>query len=123
MVPIKNNLARDSSGMAYRIADSGAGPYIEWEADAINITADELLNGTADDGDGSRANDAKQWLTDLLLSGPVTVKEIQAGAKAAGLSWRTVERAKAAMGAIASHDGGAGGAGKWVWKLAQGKLT
>lgn len=37
-------------------------------------------------------------LAGLLAGGPVPVREVRAAAEEAGIGWRTVERAKAALG-------------------------
>lgn len=38
-------------------------------------------------------------------------------AQAAGLSWRTVERAKSKLGIVADRQGGFGAGGDWHWRL------
>jgi hypothetical protein len=55
----------------------------------------------------------------VLSGGPAAVKGIRAQANEAGLSWRTVERAKAALGVRAAREGEPGkrGGGAWVWAL------
>lgn len=54
------------------------------------------------------------WLARILGAGPVKVIEIQAAAKSAGMSMRTVERAKKRLGVKAAKlDMRAG----WVWSL------
>jgi hypothetical protein len=63
--------------------------------------------------DQSERREAKEWLKDLLADGPVAVKRIQGEAKAAGLSWMTVRRAKEALSAVASKSAYQGG---WVWR-------
>jgi len=57
---------------------------------------------------------AKEWLQDILDDGAVPVKEIyQEGAKAyVGLSERTIDRAKAALGIVAKKQGKV-----WFWEL------
>lgn len=57
---------------------------------------------------------AKAWLEDLLANGPVVAKEIQQAAKAAGMAWITVRRAKDALSVVASKGGYQGA---WQWRI------
>ena len=66
-------------------------------------------------GDGQAASQklgAIKFLDDTLAGGKVKVKEIQDAAKAHGLSWPTVERAKREIGTIVAERDGAG----WCWR-------
>jgi putative DNA primase/helicase len=69
-------------------------------------------------GDGRKADapqlaEAKQFLHNVLATGPTPVEDIQKEAKGAGLSWDTVKRAKARLGLKSAKEGMTGG---WVWK-------
>lgn len=57
---------------------------------------------------------AVQFLRGLLADGALPVLQIRAAAGQAGFGWRTIQRAKAALGAIAIKDG----QGAWSWKAA-----
>jgi hypothetical protein len=57
---------------------------------------------------------ADAWLTSLLSAGPVKVREIATAAQAAGMSMRTVERAKQRLGIKADRSGRG-----WCWSLPQ----
>ncbi len=59
---------------------------------------------------------AKGFLTDELAAGSLAVDEIQAAAKAAGISWSSVLRAKSTM-LIMSEKVGSG----WTWTLLTAK--
>lgn len=121
MLPIKNNLGADALGVAYQIDEMlvegiGGVPYITWCRDTILISADEALATSA--RTESTVADAAQFLADLLANGPVPVKDLKAEATAAGITWRTIERAKAEMGLIAARQGTQGrGGGFWVWRI------
>ena len=67
----------------------------------------------------------QDFLRDMLADGPEAVADIRAQANEAGLSWRTVERAKATLGVRAAREGEAGkrGGGAWVWALANVKTA
>ena len=57
---------------------------------------------------------AAEWLSGMLINGPVTAKELKFEAAAAGMSWRTVERAKAQLGVRSRKREFQG---EWVWEL------
>jgi hypothetical protein len=121
-LPVKNNLGADLPGLAYRIvpyeiANGIATSRVEWDTESVTITADGAL-GTRSDHDELRIerDAAAEWLRELLSTGPVAAREVQAEAKSAGHSWATVRRAKDVIGVQVKRDGfGQGGA--WRWSL------
>ena len=122
LLPVKNNLGNDDSGLAYELktAENGAG-FVAWEPGSIKIDVDEAL-GRPEDSDTSALDDAVQWLESELFQGPVQVKELQTHAKQNGHSWRTVERAKKKLGVMAKKE--LGPSRRWRWHLpsqAQGR--
>jgi putative DNA primase/helicase len=126
LLPIKNNLGADTSGVSYRIDEItmdgvGAVPYVVWSREPVMVSADEALapSGPSE----STVVDAAEFLTELLQGGPVPVKEVKNEATAAGITWRTIERAKAEIGVIAERQGTQGrGGGFWVWRNKAAKL-
>jgi hypothetical protein len=114
VLPVKNNLGNDHTGLAYRIATAENGaPVITWEPNPVEISADEALDTISQD-DHSEREEAAEWLRDTLTDGPVLTSEIQKLAKQVGHAWRTVRRAKDRIGAQAVKQGFSG---KWVWEL------
>ncbi len=120
LLPIKNNIAPDTGGLAYRIEPLGVdvGPVVAWESDPVNVSADEALAGGRDDG-GRRTerDDAADWLRDLLAHGPRPARSAEQDARDAGYSIATVRRAKAALGVVSrkpTFDG------PWEWTLPEG---
>ena len=79
-------------------------------------TAEDLLDRPSGE-ERTERDDAVEFLEAELADGPQPVKQIRAAAGAAGISWRTVERAKAAVGVSAQRVGGAGADGRWEWSL------
>jgi len=127
ILPMKNNLGNDRTGLAYRLDDSFSAngqPVVKWEADAVEISADEALrpdNGR-DEGDTSALDEARNWLRNALAGGPCPAKDVLAEARADGIAKRTLDRAKKDLGVVASKEGfGAG----WTWRLpdAEGPLA
>lgn len=121
LLPVKNNLGVDVAGVSYRIAEAavdglGGIPYVIWDRDPVKVSADEALAPAM--GSESTVADASEFLQEMLRDGPVPVKEIKAEATAAGITWRTIERAKADMEIVAERQGTQGrGGGFWVWRF------
>jgi putative DNA primase/helicase len=55
-------------------------------------------------------------LNTILADGPKSVSELKKAAEAHSLPWRTIERAKKALG-IEAHRSGFGPGGGWSWQL------
>ena len=92
------NLAPPAPTLAYRIEDRGEGPRVEWLEAPLPITAEEAL---AADQAACQAGvaaperrEAERWLTDVLSSGPVPAKEVEAAARDAAIARKTLRRAR-----------------------------
>lgn len=116
----KSNIGPDGGGFAYELHQGPLDGYpgvnasrVEW-GDAIEGSARTILADAESDagGDRSALEEAKDWLAGELAMGGRAVKEIMAESRAAGISSRTIERAKAALNVKAVK-----AAGGWVWKL------
>ncbi len=112
MLPVKNNLGNDHSGMAYQVetADNGA-PVVMWEPDTVEIDINEALSNESNDEQWARS-EVEDWLTDLLGGKPIPANDVKKLATEAGFSWRTVERAKASCRVKSKKDGMHG---PWLW--------
>ncbi|MBI5864817.1 MAG: AAA family ATPase [Planctomycetes bacterium] len=116
----KSNIAPDTPGMAYTIENGEGGPVVAWSAEPVTITADEALaDPSGFGGDPSSLDSAKEWLRDSLAAGPMPADDVQAGAKAEGISRRTLSRAKSELG-VKSIRQGYGQGSRWVWSLPGG---
>lgn len=112
MLPIKNNLGNDQSGMAYRVETaSNDAPVVMWEPDPVEIDINDVLSSESDDFRSER-EDAKEWLESELYHGPVSSKDLQTRAREAGHSWSTVKRAKKGLKVEARKTAMRGG---WEW--------
>jgi hypothetical protein len=112
VLPIKNNLGCDTSGMAYRIESAANGaPLLMWEPEPVDIDINEVLNRPPDNEQWAR-NEVADWLLSELGGNPVPAKELKARAAEAGHAWRTVERAKAHLKVRSKKDGMSG---PWLW--------
>jgi hypothetical protein len=127
-LPVKNNLAAVGNGLAFRleqriVGDPGEGivaSSVAWESEAVTMTADQALQASdaQSTGKGSAGAEAEELLRNALATGPVAMKDIQAEAKEAGLSWATVRRAKERLGIVAEREShGRDGGGRWTWAM------
>ena len=114
----KSNIGIDNGGFEYELLqksipghDGIFSCYSAW-GKAVEGTATELLTVIEpDDGEGASA---EQFLRELLAKGAVPSKQVKVDANGAGHAWRTVERAKKALGIEAVKEGMTG---CWVWQL------
>lgn len=113
LLAVKQNLSANAGGLAFRIGTRSNVPCLAWESGAVALAANEVL-GVEMQQDHNERHEAKEWLKDFLADGPVVVKKIQHQAKAAGLSWMTVRRAKQALSVVASKSAFQSG---WQWRL------
>jgi putative DNA primase/helicase len=117
----KSNIGPDGGGFGYDLAMVPVRTGIEasvvrW-GEVLTGSARELL-GDAEGAPESARDEAGDWLRDMLATCPVRVQTLRDQAKAAGLAWRTVERAKKEAGVrVQRRSEGNDGAGAWVWSL------
>lgn len=126
-LPAKNNLGPDSAGLAFGIESATVEDGIEtsrlvWHAETVTMTASEALateQGPDRREDAPQRDEVEAWLAEQLAVGPVATEDLQRRARADGVAWATVRRAKDALGAKARRHG-FGAAGKWIWELPEG---
>jgi putative DNA primase/helicase len=119
LLPAKNNLGDDRTGYAYRIEPATvtggiATSGIVWASDLVTMTADDAMTPRTAEASPRRRDMAAEWLRDLLARGPMPVRQIEAEAKEAGISWATVRRAADGLGIVAQKGGYQVG---WAWRL------
>jgi hypothetical protein len=111
LVPQKGNLSKKAATLAYSIEDCNGVPRIQWKG-SVNFQADEVLNPDV----GSKVGEARDWLRELLKSGPVPAETVEAKRKAAGHSLATLNRAKKGVAKSERINNGSG----WEWSLIEG---
>lgn len=112
----KNNVAANPGGLAYRITDDGrGGAHVVWEPGIVQETMDDLLQQQTT-RQPERGN-AARWLSDALAGGPQPSADLMTKASEAGISERTLRRAKETLGVTAMKAGGFGEDGGWYWAL------
>ncbi|HEX2041540.1 MAG TPA: AAA family ATPase [Acidimicrobiales bacterium] len=120
---VKTNLSPPgaASSLGYRIEASpspyGDQPTVCWLAEPLGISAAELLRRGGRD-EAPKRSEAEDFLLEVLADGAVAVEEIRELAQSAGLSWRTVERAKgSAQVSVERRRDGSGKTLGWSWRL------
>lgn len=115
----KSNIGPDDGGYEYHLEQSEPLPGIHasrvlWGA-SVQGTARELLSDPNElDGEEKNAQaSAADFLTEMLKDCPVCSKDLEAQAKQAGISWRTVRRASDTMGIIKKPAADK----RWYWRL------
>ena len=83
------------------------------EGSARDLLAEPDNRETGENGN-SALDDAKDFLLDLLADGELAQKQIEADAKGASHSWRTVQRAKKELNIRSSKSKLDN---RWYWKL------
>lgn len=114
-IPVKQNLAPDQGGLAYRIEAPDGIARITWESGEIAIDPNELMGGFETREDHTERRGASEWLKDFLKDGPVAASEVIKAANAQGIAKTTLWRAADSAG-VAKRKMGGRGAG-WMWSL------
>ncbi|MCI4567213.1 AAA family ATPase [Lysobacter sp. CFH 32150] len=125
LVRCKSNIGPDGDGFSYSIdivqreydGESNDVSRIEWGAPLYGY-ASELLDQV--EAKKLARDEAADWLSTRLADGPVAQKDLAEQAKADGVAWRTVERAKETLSVMAYPERSQGkgrGNGRWMWEL------
>jgi|GEM_PF-523180 len=119
LVGVKHNLSAPPQALAFHMeaASDTSTASIVWDGPS-NHSADSVLATPAGEEEVSALYGAKVVLREILKAGPVAAKTVAAEAKAAGVSERTLKRAKAALQVQVTRVG-FGGTGGWEWSLPQ----
>jgi putative DNA primase/helicase len=122
-LPLKNNLAPDHVGYAFRIEDRIVGEGIGtsavvWDHDPVTITADEALSAAAKKASSATIDFVQRALSD----GPMDQTEIVRLGKEAGFTEKSLRTAREKLG-VKTKKEGFGPKGKWVWVPSSGTTT
>jgi AAA domain/DnaB-like helicase N terminal domain len=124
LAPTKHNLAKRPESLKYRVIEASwelnggrkiTVSKIAWRGTSER-TAQELVGPPQNEDELSAEEEATEFLRQELIDGPKAAKQVQAQAKARGLSWRTVRRAKKKADVISRKDGYQG---EWVLEISK----
>ncbi len=109
----KSNVAEEAPSLVYRIVEAANGAArVEWQGES-GFGADQLLKPPVDEEERSALDDAKDFLRAELARGPVTAKQVLKDARDAGISEKTLYRAKSAIKVRSEREAD----GSWTWHL------
>jgi len=112
----KCNLAKPASSLAFELSAAENGALrVGWIGEST-LTADALLAVPKDDEDRNAVQEAVQVLQSVLADGPVPADDAKKEARKAGISERTIYRAKDILG-VKSRKVSFTGKGVWQWSL------
>ena len=117
LAPLKNNIGDDRTGFAFHIEPVSLGGGIETSRVVFDGTVDmpaaELLRGQKDtEEENSALSEAMDFLREYLGGGPQNATATQKAAKDAGISERTLRRAREKLGVKATKSQTTS---YWVW--------
>jgi len=117
MAPVKGDLWRGKPpALEYSIEEKNEQPVISWQGESTHTAKSLLAEPDRESAEESNAiTDAKRFLRDVLTAGPRAVKEVKREARQAGISDRTVIRARYSLGVTAIKRGF--GDGHWEWEF------
>jgi hypothetical protein len=121
LAPVKSNLAAPAPSLSFVLEEAENGAVrVRWLGET-EVAATDLLSAPREE-DSSALGEARNFLVDLLQDGPVPYAEVEAAAEQAGITMRTVKRAKKDLGVESHREGESGrqGGGRWVWSISQG---
>lgn len=111
----KTNLGPCPASLRYSITPEAESIRVQWCGESKHRAA--ALLAVPDDSESRGAvEEAAEFLKSFLEDGPVAVTEVRRKAKSAGLSERTIDRAKKLVGIRARRDGFGKGS-TWMWEL------
>lgn len=113
---VKANLAKKPDSLSLTIEGAANGwPHVVW-GDTSSHSADDLIAARGEEGEDKAALDeARELLLTVLTDGPVLQQEVMRFAREAGISERTLRRAKKKEGIESRRQGY--GKEPWYWQL------
>jgi hypothetical protein len=112
-LPVKNNISKIRTGLAFRVIDKlapppvfDAYPAIKWEEQTITMTADEALAAKPDGRKSEKLEAAKALIAEILVNGPQPATTIEERAATQGITAKSLRNAKGALFVRAAQAGG-----------------
>jgi hypothetical protein len=114
--PSKTNISKEAPSLTFTIHSESDDdpPKIIWGQET-DVTADDMAKSPPDEDKRSALEDAKEFLLELLSSGPVEAEAVHAKARSREIKFATLRRAKKALKVESDKEGDA-----WFWRLPNG---
>lgn len=100
----KSNLAREAASLRYQTVERGGAVGVEWLGESSHGAA-ALMSQPASAEERGELADACDWLRDRLAGAGAPTREVLRDAREAGISPRTLDRARARLGVRAANSG------------------
>jgi len=110
--PLKTNLSKNPTTLAFRIDGPIGRPAIEFEPDPIEIDTNEILGDEETKDNYTARADAVDWIKKALKDGPVEAATIKKDSKENMIAEATLNRAKKSAGVNSYQK-----EKKWFWEL------
>jgi archaellum biogenesis ATPase FlaH len=112
----KNNLSKEMPSLGFELVDADGGvARVQWLG-TTRYSADDLVAPRSSEAETSAVDEAVEVLKDILWHGPVPAAHAKRQALDAGISGRTLDRAKKKLCVKVWKRGFAHGS-RWVWEL------
>jgi hypothetical protein len=112
--PIKANLAKDRTGLSYRITEDRNAPVLNWSPEPVDIDADEAVSHEQEERTPTKTKQAAEWLRSILANGALSYHEVMDMGAAAGFAKRTLIRAKEIANVASDKPDGHS---EWFWRI------
>jgi hypothetical protein len=114
----KNNLAKPPKSLTFALEEAEGTVRVKWLGES-EVSAHQLLATPRDEEHADAKKEAVQFLNEVLADGAVASSQVKEEAEEAGISERTLWRARKVLGVLSYREGATGGRGKgkWLWKL------
>ena len=119
LASIKSNLAAPAPSLVFGLSSTESGAVqVDWKGES-DLDAAALLSAPADHEERSALSEAQEFLRKVLAEGPEPASEVKREADSAGISKRTLDRARQSLGVASEREGEPGkrGGGTWYWSL------
>lgn len=115
------NLSGNVPTLAYSIVDQGHGPAVEWDAETVDVTAEQALQAVTEDRrergrSTPESRECERWLRETLTAGPVAAADLHRFALAAGFTKDQLRGARERAGVTTFREGFGAGS-KCLWAL------
>jgi hypothetical protein len=112
MMRVKSNIGPDDGGFEYRFSQVDvpehpgvAASRVEWGRAVQGNARVIFAQAEPDDEEHVEARNAADWLVDLLIAGPLPVKDVRRHGNDAGFAWRSLQRAAQRIGVKSKRAG------------------
>lgn len=116
-MPLKNNIAKENTGLAYTVVSTENNiPVIVWEPEPVKDTAEEMLAFSQSQEQRNATDEAVDFLLDKLVNGPMKADDTIEEAKRIGISSKPLRIARGKLG-LKSKKSPSFKDSFWEWRL------